>query len=294
MPVVHENDNLIYRWLVGWLTSALSGVPVLFSLITFALLFTQATLLNRICNSIRLLPRPNYLVGMAYLLLTSLSKEGSQFSAPLLVNFCMIWVWYKMIKLYGNSAPKTSVYDIAVLVGLMPLIYSPALALVLLLGAALITTRPFHITEWMVALLGLITPYYFLGIILYLTGHFQANSIVPFMKLHMPHVPVLWWIGATIGLMALPVLMGAYYVQNSLGKTVIQVRKAWGLLIMFLLVAAVIALSGQRGSMTNWVLAFIPLAAFHGAAYFYIPSRGVAAFLHWVIFILAIFVNYYL
>ena len=294
LPVAYPNDNLIYRYIIKVLDGFFSGAPVVFSLLAFLLLFTQATLLNRICNSVRLFPKPNYLVGMSFLLITSLSKDWSAFSAPLLVNSFMVWIWYRMIRLYNNNSPKTSVYNISVLVGLMPLIYSPAIVLILLLLLALITTRPFHITEWMVALLGFVTPYYFLGVFLYLTDHWQTNRILPLITFHVPHAPVIWWVGAIVALLGIPFLLGAYYVQTHLGKIVIQIRKAWGLLVMFLLVSVLIGVSGRQGSYYNWILAFIPLAAFHGSTYFYMPSKAVAAMLQWITFALAIYINYYL
>ncbi|MBE7174172.1 MAG: hypothetical protein INR73_26590 [Williamsia sp.] len=293
-PVVYPADNFIYRLLVQLLDRLFAPMPVIFSLLAFAFLYIQATLLNRICNSLRLFPRPNYLVAMAFLLITSLVPEWSVFSAPLLVNFFMVWIWYRMIRLYNHPQPKTSIYNISVLTGLMPLIYSPALALIILLVLALVITRPFRVTEWMVALLGLFTPYYFLGAILYLTNQWKVSTILPHMTLHVPHVPTVWWVIATVALLALPFLLGAYYVQQHLGKIPIQIRKGWGLLLIFLFAAVLIAVSGPKGSFNNWILAFVPLAAFHGATYFYMPSKAIAAGLQWITFILAIFVNYYL
>lgn len=293
-PAVYPADNFIYRLLIGLLDGMFANMPVIFSLLTFTLLYIQATLLNRICNSLRLFPRPNYLVAMAFLLLTSLAKEWSHFSAPLLVNFFMVWIWYRMVKLYNHPSPKTSIYNISVVIGLVPLIYSPALALVLLLVLALIITRPFRITEWMVALLGFLTPYYFLGAILYLSNQWKTSTIVPQMTLHVPRLPAVWWVAAGGVLLAVPFLLGAYYVQSHLGKISIQIRKAWGLLLIFLVVSVLIAVSGSTGHLYNWMLAFVPLAAFHGAAYYYLPSKALAAMLQWITFILAIFVNYYL
>ena len=293
-PVVYPADHFIYRLLIQLLDHLFSSMPVVFSLLAFAMLYVQATLLNRICNSLRLFPRPNYLVAMSFLLITSLAKEWSAFSAPLLVNFFMVWIWYRMIKLYNHPRPKTSIYNISVIVGLMPLIYSPALALILLLVLALITTRPFRITEWMVALLGFLTPYYFLGAILYLSNQWQGSTLFSRMELHIPHLPQVWWVGTSWALLGIPFLMGAYYVQANLGKIPIHIRKGWGLLVMFLFVSAIIAVSGPKGNYYNWMLAFVPLAAFHGATYFYLSSKPVAALLQWITFILAIFINYYL
>lgn len=291
-PLPGIGDNYIYLIVLRLLEPAGHGAPVIYSFLAFLLVFTQATLVNRICNSLKLFPRNNYLVGMAYLLISSLMSEWLYFSAPLLVNSVMIWVWYSMIRLYNNNNPKTSIYNVAVLVGLLPLIYSPAVAFVLLLVMSLVITRPPRITEWMVALLGLLTPYYFLFVILFLTDQWDYNKVVPSVTFHLPRLPASLWITGGIVLLALPFFPGWYYVQTNLNKTLIQVRKAWSLLLSFLVVSLLIILVNPGSTYINWLLVIIPLGAFHGAAYYYTRSRWVGLLLHWITFIYAILLNY--
>ena len=77
--VANEGDNYIYKGILAFLSPVTSVAPVIFSFLAFGLLFVQATLLNRISNSIKLFPKPNYLVAMSYILVTSLMKEWSYF-----------------------------------------------------------------------------------------------------------------------------------------------------------------------------------------------------------------------
>ena len=74
----------------------------LMRMLSFTILFTQATLLNSICNYHKLLPRANYLPAMCYILVTSLLPDWGHFSAPLLINSIMIWCWYRMVALYNS------------------------------------------------------------------------------------------------------------------------------------------------------------------------------------------------
>src|SRR5215210_1674000 len=99
-PIPNDGDNYIYHVILNFLEPVTRASPVVFSIIAFLLVFTQATLLNRICNTVKLYPKPNYLVGMSYMMVTSLMKEWSYFSAPLIVNSLLIWIYYRVIVLY--------------------------------------------------------------------------------------------------------------------------------------------------------------------------------------------------
>ena len=291
-PVIDQGNNYIYLLIVRLLEPLTKNFPAIFSLIAFLLFFTQATLVNRIVNSLKLFPKANYLVGMSFLLVTSLLKDWTSFSAPLLVNSLMIWIWYRMVELYNNYNPKTSIYNVAVLIGLLPLIYSPAVAFIILLLIALIINRPFEITEWMVAILGILTPYYFLFVILFLTDQWHLSSVIPRLSLHLPKMPVSVWVTTGLGLLFIPLLFGGYFVQANLSKMLIHVRKTWGLLLWFFVVAIIIIFINPANSYMHWMLLSIPLAAFHAAGYYYITSRWLTAMLHWISFGVAIIIGY--
>lgn len=289
--MVNEGDNYIFNVLIKFLES-FGASPFLYSLLAFLLLFTQATLLNRIGNSVKLLPRPNFLIGMSYILITSLVHEWNLFSAALLVNSLLIWIWYRLTNIYNHNNPKTAIFNVSMLVGILPLIYSPAVVFLLLLIFALIVTRPFRITEWLVALLGFTTPYYFLFVALFLTNQWNWHKVIPAISFHLPRLPSSLWITAGISFMVIPFLIGAWYAQSNLGKMLIQMRKSWSLLLTLLIVSVLIILLNPGTNYLNWLPVVVPLSAFHAAAYYYIPGRWFAALLHWVVFAFAIMLNY--
>ena len=287
-----KDSNYIYQILSVFLAPIAAHAPVALSVVAFLLYFTQATLLNRIANSLKLLPRANFLVGMSYLLVSSLIKDWAAFSAPLIINSLMIWILYRMIGLYNHSNPKTAVYNVALMLGILPLIYTPAAIFVLLLAVALIITRPPKITEWLVALLGLLTPYYFLFVYLFMNDRWRSNIFIPSIHFHRPQVGSAVWLIVGLVLLAVPFLTGGYFVQSNLNKMLIQVRKAWGLLLFFLICFFLLLVIYPANNYLHWMLMIIPVAAFHAAAYFYIPAKWVASFLQWICFVFAVLLNY--
>jgi hypothetical protein len=288
----NEGDNYIFNVIIDFLRPATSKATIIFPVLAFALLFTQATLLNRISNSLKLLPRNNYLVGMSYMLVTSLVHEWNLFSAPLLVNSLLIWIWYRMTNLYNHNSPKTAIFNISMLLGILPLIYSPAVVFLLLMMFALILTRPFHITEWLVALLGFTTPYYFLFVVLYLSNQWDWSKIIPVISFHLPKLPTSLWVTGGIIFMVLPFLIGSYYVQNNLSKMLIQVRKSWSMLLVLLIVTVLIILVNPGNNYLHWLPVVLPLAAFHASAYYFPTGRWFPLLMHWVIFAFVIMLNY--
>lgn len=289
---VNQGDNYIFNIIIKFLEPLTNGSPLFFALLAFMLLFVQATLLNRIGNSLKLFPKSNFLIGMSYILITSLVHEWNLFSAPLLVNSLLIWIYYRLTNLYNHSSPKTAIFNVSMLVGILPLIYSPAVVFLLLLMFTLILTRPFRVTEWLVALLGFTTPYYFLFVLLFLANQWNWHKVIPKMALHFPQLPESLWVTAGIFFMVVPFLIGAWYVQVNLGKMLIQMRKSWSLLLVLLIVSVIIILVNPGTHYLHWLPVVVPLAVFHAAAYYYLPGKWFPVLLHWVIFAFVIMLNY--
>lgn len=83
--------------------------------------------------------------------------------------------------------------------------------------------------------------------------------------------------------------MGGYYVQDNLRKMLIQVRKGWSLLLLYLLVAILVPFINNTETFENWVMAAIPFAAFHACTYLYSTLKIIPVLFFWltVAFVLA-------
>jgi hypothetical protein len=292
LPVLKKEDNYLYRFILSGLHSLFHSFAFPYALLTFLLMFTQATLFNSICNYHKLFPKPNFLPGMSYVLVTSLIPDWNHFSAPLLVNSIMIWSWYRMIGLYNNNRPVTAIFNIGLLAGLATLLYIPAMAFSLLVMFVLIIMRPFRVQEWLVGFLGFTSPYYFLLLVLYFANQLNWNNVVPKITFTLPALPDSIPVTLGILLLVVPFIIGGYFVQNNLNKMLIQVRKSWSLLLMFLIVAVLVIVLNKAGTYENWIVTAVPFAAFHAAAYYYPARKAVSLALHWISFGFVMVVNY--
>ena len=63
VPVIQKSDGFLYNRILANLKPVLDGYPVIYSIITYFLLYTQAISFNRLLNNRRLMQKPNYLPG---------------------------------------------------------------------------------------------------------------------------------------------------------------------------------------------------------------------------------------
>jgi hypothetical protein len=284
LPVASSTDSYLYLKLLQFLFTLTGSSALVFSFLSFFILFLQASLFNRIVNHHKLFPKPNFLIGMSFMLVTSLVPSWSYFSAPLLVNLLMIWGLYRMLNLYNTNQPGAAIFNLGILVGICSMLYFPSIVFTLLILLALVIMRPFRIREWIIGLIGVTTPYYFLFIFLYLAGEWSWRIIIPIVRFHLPPLPSSVWITVSIALLVLPFILGGFFVQNNLTKMLIQVRKGWSLLLLFLMIAASVIFMNDDSNYTNWTLTALPFAAFHASAYYFPSQRIFAAALHWLTF----------
>ena len=293
-PLLHEEDNYLYRYILTALHALFGQAALPFAIISFIILFSQATLLNSICNYHKMLPRSNYLPGMCYILVSSLLPDWGHFSAPLLINSIIIWCWYRMVALYNSPSPVTAIFNIGLFLGLATLVYIPAIAFLMLLFFALLIMRPFRIQEWFVGFVGFTSPYYFLILLLYFTRQLHWANLVPRIRFTFPAIPGSVWIIISMSLLVIPFVIGGFFVQNNLNKMLIHIRKSWSLLLVFLIAAILVIVINKAGSYENWIVTAMPFAVFHSAAYYYIEKKFFSELMHWFCFSAAIVVNYFL
>ncbi|HEY8396335.1 MAG TPA: hypothetical protein VIK80_00255 [Flavihumibacter sp.] len=292
-PLRQEDDNYLYKLLLKAVSPLFGERSYFYSVLAFLLIYLQASLLNRIANNVKLLPRPNYLFGMSFLLVSSLLPEWNQFSSTLLVNFGLIWVWYGMIGWYNNTRAMGAIFNTCLIVGILPLLYTPSIAFVVMVILGIFITRPVRIGEFLVALIGFMAPFYFLMVVMYLTDHWNPAELLPSIQFHLPRLPASLWITGGMLLLVIPFLVGGYFVQDNLNKMLIQVRKNWSLLLVIMLVGLLVILVNPGENYQHWMLSIIPIACFHAAAYFYPERRMFPLILHWILFAFAIAANYF-
>lgn len=292
VPSAQPLDGILYNGFMDILKPAGSKAPVIYSIIAFFLLYFQAMGINKVLNDQRLLPKPNYLAAMSYLLFTSVFREWSVLSAPLIINTLLIWVLARSCTIYNNPNAKTQLFNIGMLAGLSSLFYFPAIAFSILIFVAIIITRPFSLQEWVVALLGILTPYYFEASWLFLSGRWKSFSL-PAVSVNVPIFHETLFASIAIAIILIIILTGMVFAQNNMRRLVVQSRKSWSLIYLYLAVSILVPFLNSTHNFDYWILTAVPAAAFGGAAFLYPERKWFSLLFHWSLVILTFILGFF-
>jgi hypothetical protein len=282
IPAPQVTDGILFQPVLRFLRSAERPFPLIYPLLAFILLFIQSITLTQFINNRRMMNLPTYLPGMSYLLITSLFPEWNFFSAPLLVNTILLLVLSGLFKTYNQQNAKGTIFNTGLALGIAGFLFFSSLTFIIWIFLAMAVMRPFRLNEWLLCILGITTPYYFYSIYLLLSDQWNWHSLLPYFSVSIPAVKQSAWLAGSAFLIAVPFLTGGYYVQNNLRKMLIQVRKGWSLLLLYLLAAIFVPFVNTNDTFGNWVMAAIPLAAFHACAYLYSTLRIFPLILFWL------------
>ncbi len=232
---------------------------------------------------------------MVYVMLTAVFTEWSYLSPALICNILVIWLFAKVIRLYNCPDPKTLLFNIGLLCGISVLLYHPSALLILVAYFALVTLRPFSINEWLVLLMGVICPYYFLVAWLYLTDQIHTlTSYLPLFHFSVPAVlltPLFW---STVGVVLFILVVGFVYWRQENRRLLIQTRKNWTVLLAMFFVLLPIPFITRENGITSLLLWVVPASPFLAKGFLGPKKNTLPALMFWALLALAILQNWQL
>jgi hypothetical protein len=273
-------DGWLYPYLVHWLQDSAGFTAGWFTAAAFLVLFIQALLLNGIVNRFRIIPGSSYFPAFCFLLFSSFFRVWNRFSAALVAGLFLLAVLAQLFRLYASDQSRARSFNLGFLLGVASLFYLPALGLLPLVWISLLITRPFRLAEWILALAGIVCPYYFLGTILFLAGHLALLKTVPFPFLSYPVLHGAYILSAGMAMLIWWFLFGSLRLQQDYMKMLIQTRKCWQVLLAFLCVSLFLPFLPNIFSISGWLAAFIPLSVFIALGFWHIRRGWIASLVH--------------
>lgn len=287
--VTELTDGLIY-----YLVSPLSGISgILLPLIYQLIVVVQALRLNYALNDVRLYPKPAFTAALAYILLTALFPAWNNISAALLINSMLIWLLYRIIKLYNTQQPKTLIFNIGLITGSTVLLYFSAFPLILVMFFTIAAFRPFRLNEWLILLIGIITPFYFFGTWLFMTD--KWSMVLQQLQIFQPHIIRPANLSLTIITLAITgaaIIAGVFLWQSNSGRMIIQVRKSWGVLFVMLLLLIPVIFIVKDAWPNALLMAAVPASAFVANTFLYPKRNFISAIIFWGFVVLIIYNNW--
>ncbi len=292
MPTIAKEDSYLYKICIDSLNIAFKGNKLMFAVLAFLLLYVQSLLLNEIVNKNKLYPKPNHLTAMCYLLLTSLFSQWYVLSPVMIVATLLILVIARLCKLQHVHEANKTFYNIGLMLGLSMLIYFPSIVFLLLIFIGLSITRAFRLPEWVIVILGVITPIYLFWSAIFLMKY-NVKLLNPILGISIPNIQfsIYDWIALVIILIT--VFIGFVFIQNNMRKLLVQSRKSWTIFFLFLFFALMLPFLNTHSSMGFYLLTIIPLSVIAASSFHFPGRRWFPVFSHWSLFILATIMGYY-
>ena len=272
------------------------NLPLAIQIILFhALLLAQALRLNMVMQDLRMFSSINYVPAMTYVLLSGLIMNAPTITETLVSNSLTLWIFIKLSRLYNNPEPKTLLFNIGIIAGISILLFHPTAILIVVVLFALAVVRPFRIAEWLVLLLGILLPYYFLVVFLYLNNQFALLSIyLPHLSFGSPMHGLGKMYLINLGFVLFATLVGLYQLQLHVGRLVIQIRKNWGVMMVLLFTLIVSPFLFSSLGTQVLLMGLVPLSATISNGYSNPKKLLLPNFLFWTALGLIIINNWHL
>ena len=278
----------------GFMTPLASLPDFALILLYHAIIIVQALRFNTVLNNLKMFPKQYFITALCYILLTSLYPAWGNITPALLVNFLVIWLFSLLSKLYNTNNAKPMIYNIGFITSIISILYFPAVFLIIIAFIAVGSLRAFRINEWMVLLMGIITPPYFIVALLFLSDHLSA--IYNYLPQVQPHgfslkqnIPMV--ITAVAGLFV--IIDGFLTWSANSGKAIMQVRRSWGILLMMFLLSIPLVFLVKEGHFGYLILGLLPAAALASNTFIYSKSNLYQTVLFWVLIAVIIYNNWF-
>lgn len=251
-------------------------IPPAFNLfLASAIVFGQAILINHLINSNNLLGRSTFLPALMYIVVSGLFTPFLFLSPPLLCNFLVIWLLYKLFGYYKGDEVKSVSYDAGMIVAVGTMLYLPFIYMFAAIWVALIIFRPFNWREWVASLIGFITIFFFLAVYYYMN-----DRLGQFVEIWLPlgaKFPDRIAINYYNYLVLIPVIFILIFcffkLRENFFKSYVQTRKSFQLLF-FIFVAGAFSFYVRSGFvLDHFLLCAVPAAVFFAYYFLYATAR---------------------
>ncbi len=270
MVIANESDGLLAYILVHYVRQ----LSPLFLMILFqAIILSQAIRLNVLMSRLKMFQQVSYLPGFTYIILTALFPYWDVISSGLVANSLVMWILVKLLRLYDQNQPKSLEFNIGLILGVSILLYEPIAILIPVVLFALTIIRPFKLTEWLVLLMGVTLPFYFIFTYVFLTsGPQEFRHFLPRLDWKNPLVRPDITVILSLIVISIQLFVGLYFWQDQQSRFIIQVRKYWGVLLLVLILTLFQPIIFSAQALYASAIVLTPLACFISFAYS-VPKR---------------------
>jgi len=260
-----------YDFITKWLHEGLFKS----SLISFVVMLITAFLLLQINSKHIVIKQRTYLPAFFFVILASGFLPVQRINPAIFSSFFLVFAIDHILSIYHKESVLDNLYRAGFFIALASLFYAPSIFYIVAVFLSLISIRTFNIREWIVPIIGLLTPWFFFFFYHYfvnsdLTISYRVIVYNLFTEINPISSGVLFY--SFIGYSIILFMITGIFLLNSLPNQKISVRKYHGVFFWFNLVTALIVLFIPACSIEILYVAVIPVS-FQFAHYFTLSNR---------------------
>ncbi|MGN6181688.1 MAG: DUF6427 family protein [Mucilaginibacter sp.] len=254
----------------------------------------QAVTLNYMVNHYNLLGKPSFLPALGYITLTALFAPFMVLSQPLLCNFLLLWMLFKMLDFYKSDSGKSASYDLGMIVAAGTLIYFPFIFLFLIIWIALVIFRPFNWREWVAGIFGYATVFFFLAVYYYLTDRFHGfyNIWEPLKSKFPNHINIDYYNYLVLIPVIVILLLCIIKLRENFFRSYVHVRKAFQLLFFIFIISGLCFYTRAEFNLNHFLLCAVPASVFFAYYFLYANTKWFFELLYFILFAAIIYFQF--
>jgi hypothetical protein len=251
-----------------------------YTMLAIVILYVQAIYLKSIASRHKIFPRATYIPSFVFLLLTSIYLPFNSFSETLIVNWLLLGAVDVMFGFTQTTQPRKLIYNASFLLSMAALFQFTFLAFFFLLLVGMVLFRSFNLGEWSVAMMGYITPFYFLAGILFLADRFSVYAEWPHIGFSLSsHVTSIFYIITMVAGILILLASGIYAMQLNVAMSNIYVRRDWIALSFYLIISVFVAILTDEALRTAWLITMPALSIIISHAFLLEKNRRFSNFI---------------
>ncbi|HBX51619.1 MAG: hypothetical protein A2275_09995 [Bacteroidetes bacterium RIFOXYA12_FULL_35_11] len=247
-----------YEW-----TNMLTFNNTLASLFAGLLLVAlQTALVIRLNIKYIIIENRSYLPAFLFILLMGSYVHLQRLHPALCANIFMIWALDKVLASYKTHKALSGIFDASLLISCASLFYLNAAFLIVFIWIGFLIVKSLKPYEFILSLLGFITPYFFVASYYYLTDKITFFTDTLIVNFQIKNTILVWnnyhlILFSFIGLMFLAAVL--YYVQGVNMKK-IAIRRFYLIFILFVPATAAIFVLQASSSVEIFTFLAMPVA----------------------------------
>jgi hypothetical protein len=247
--------HFMYNYILRGMHFVFRDAGFVYTFLAIVLLYFQSLYIKSITTRHKLFHRYTYVPSFVYLLLTSMYLPFNYFNETLIINTLLLGAVDLMFSFTQTSHPRKLIYNAGFLLCFAALFQFSLFTFFLLFLVGMVLFRPFNLGEWSVAIMGYVTPVYFLVCILFLVDRFYLLGEWPVLgfslssEIESPFHLIMTLAGTMILLGS-----GVFAMRQNVALSNIYVRRDWTAISFYLIISLLAALLTDVVIKSAWLI----------------------------------------